>query len=95
MATIQREWDDGDILTIRYEAEEEGIGYATFLPDANEGTDREMTIAFKGESEGVTVSEERKVVQEGKRKAFGGLDGTFHDANGDRFLGLKQKYKEQ
>lgn len=96
MATIQREWDDGDILTIRYEAnEEEGIGSATFLSDANEGTDREMTITFKGESEGVTVSEERKVVQEGKREAFGGLDGTFRDANGDRFLGLKQKYKEQ
>lgn len=96
MAILQREWDDGDSLAIRYEAdEEEGIGSATFLSDANEGTDREMTIAFKGEGVSGEIVEERKVVQEGKREVFNGSDAPFRDANGDRFLGLKQKYKEQ
>lgn len=91
MAILQREWEDGDSLAIRYEAdEEEGIGNATFLSDANEGTDREMTIAFKGED----VVEERRVVQEGKREVFNGSDGTFLDVNGNQFLALKQKYKE-
>lgn len=95
MAILQREWEDGDSLAIRYEAdEEEGIGTATFLSDANEGVDRDMTITFKGESEGVTVSEERRVVQIGKREVFSGSDGTFYDADGNRFLGLKQEYKE-
>ena len=95
MAILQREWADGDSLAIRYEAdEEEGIGSATFLSDANEGVDRDMTITFKGESEGVTVSEERRVVQIGKREVFSGSDGTFYDADGNRFLGLKEEYKE-
>lgn len=95
MATILREWDDSDSLAIRYEAdEEEGIGNATFLSDANEGTDREMTITFKGEGVSGEIVEERKVVQEGKREVFNGSDGTFYDADGNRFLGLKQEYKE-
>lgn len=95
MAILQREWADGDSLAIRYEAdEEEGIGNATFLSDANEGVDRDMTITFKGESEGVTVSEERRVVQIGKREVFSGSDGVFLDADGNRFLGLKEEYKE-
>ena len=93
MATILREWDDSDSLAIRYEAEE-GIGYATFLSDANEGVDREMTIKFKGEGVSGEIAEERKVVQEGKREVFSGSDGTFYDADGNRFLGLKQEYKE-
>lgn len=95
MAILQREWADGDSLAIRYEAdEEEGIGSATFLSDANEGVDRDMTITFKGESEGVTVSEERRVVQVGKREVFNGSDGVFLDKNGDRFLVLKEEYKQ-
>lgn len=95
MATILREWEDGDSLAIRYEADEEdGIGSATFLSDANEGVDREMVVTFRAKDV-ENVKEERTVIQEGKREAFGGLDGTFRDANGDRFLGLKQKYKEQ
>lgn len=95
MATILREWDDSDSLAIRYEAdEEEGIGNATFLSDANEGTDREMTITFKGEGVSGEIVEERKVMQIGKREVFNGSDGTFYDADGNRFLGLKQEYKE-
>lgn len=95
MAILQREWEDGDSLAIRYEADEEdGIGSATFLSDANEGVDREMTITFKGEGVGGEIVEERKVVQIGKREAFNGSDGTFYDAEGNRFLGLKQEYKE-
>lgn len=95
MATILREWDDSDSLAIRYEAdEEEGIGSATFLSDANEGTDREMTITFKGEGVSGEIVEERKVVQEGKREVFNGSDGTFLDVDGNQFLALKQKYKD-
>lgn len=95
MAILQREWDDGDSLAIRYEAdEEEGIGTATFLSDANEGVDREMTITFKGEGVSGEIVEERRVVQEGKREVFNCSDGTFYDADGNRFLGLKQEYKE-
>lgn len=94
MAILQREWKDGDSLAIRYEADEEGIGSATFLSDANEGTDREMTITFKGEGVSGEIVEERKVMQIGKREVFSGSDGTFYDADGNRFLGLKQEYKE-
>lgn len=95
MAILQREWEDGDSLAIRYEAdEEEGIGNATFLSDANEGTDREMTITFKGEGVSGEIVEERKVMQIGKREAFNGSDGTFLDVDGNQFLALKQKYKD-
>ena len=91
MAILQRQWDDGDALAIRYEVgEEDDIGTATFLSDVNEGVDREMTIAFKAEE----IAEERKVVQIGKREVFSGSDGVFLDKNGDRFLVLKEEYKE-
>lgn len=94
MAILQREWEDGDSLAIRYEAdEEEGIGNATFLSDANEGVDREMVVTFRAKDM-ENVKEERRVVQEGKREVFNGSDGTFYDADGNRFLGLKQEYKE-
>lgn len=95
MAILQREWEDGDSLAIRYEAdEEEGIGNATFLSDANEGTDREMTITFKGEGVSGEIVEERKVMQIGKREVFSGSDGVFLDKNGDRFLVLKEEYNQ-
>lgn len=91
MAILQKQWADGDALVIRYEVgEDDDVGTAIFLSDANECVDREMTIAFKSED----IVEERKVMQIGKREIFSGSDGVFLDKNGDRFLVLKEGYKQ-
>lgn len=86
MAELQKEW-----LLIRYDGDKDGE--VSFEAGVNEDTDRAIDISFRGE--GVYEQEVRTVIQEGKREAFNGSDAPFYDANGDRFLGLKQKYKEQ
>lgn len=93
MAILQKQWADGDSLAIRYETdEEEGIGSATFLSDANEGVDREMEVSFITRDRTITVT--RTVRQEGVREAYTGSDGEFRDINGDRYLALKEEYKD-
>lgn len=86
MAELQKEW-----LFVRYDGDKNGE--ASFEAGVNEDIDRAIDISFRAEgSDKQTI---RTVKQEGKREVFSGADGVFYDANGDRFLGLKQKYKEQ
>lgn len=84
MAELIKKWNEGDgNLTASYEGR--GDGSAVFSSDVNEGIDRQMTVAFKGD--GLTV--ERNVTQVGLREEFVCTDGEFATADGEIFGVLK------
>lgn len=84
MAELVKPWKDGGSLTVTYEGS--GDGSAVFTSDANEGIDREMTVAFVGA--GQTI--ERLVKQEGLREPIVTSDNLmFCDKDGIPFGVLK------
>ena len=84
MAELRKQWDNGGLLTVAYEGD--GDGSAVFTSEANEGIDREMTVAFKGGG----VSIERIVKQEGRRTRIITADGYFFNGADGVFGALKQ-----
>ena len=85
MAELVKPWKDGGSLTVTYTGD--GDGSAVFTSDANEGIDREMTVAFVGA--GQTI--ERLVKQEGLREPIVTSDNLmFCDKDGIPFAVLKE-----
>lgn len=85
MVELQKEW-----LLIRYDGDKDGE--VSFEAGVNEDIDRAIDISFRAED--VDEQEVRTVKQAGKREVFSGADGVFFDKNGDRFLALKEEYKQ-
>lgn len=84
MKTLEKNWNNGQILSVTYDGN--GDGEAIFESEINEGIDRELSVQFSGG--GVQV--ERLVKQEGLRQPIalnGG--GVFRVAGGGRFGVLK------
>jgi len=86
MAELQKQWNDGELLTVAYDGDRDGS--ATFTSDENESIDREMSVAFVDKSRAVIV--ERTVKQIGLREVFNASDGAFVLADGGTFNVLKQ-----
>lgn len=85
MATLEKQWKDGGILSASYS----GVGNATitFSSDINEGVDREIEIAIRDLDN--TISIERTVRQYGKREEFNGSDGEIFMSDGGTFNVIK------
>ena len=84
MAELRKQWDNGGLLTVTYDGD--GDGSAVFTSEANEGIDREMTVAFVDASRSIVV--ERKVSQVGLREIF---EEGFTLADGGTFNVIKGK----
>lgn len=91
MATTQRTWENGDILTAEYTGSGDGI--ATFSSVVNEGVDRELTVTFEGDN---APSAMRKVVQSGKREPLILADGAeLYFADGARAIVIKEDIEDE
>lgn len=91
MATTQRAWENGDILTADYTGSGDGI--ATFSSVVNEGVDRELTVTFEGDNAPSTT---RKVVQSGKRQPLILADGAeLYFADGARAIVIKEDIEDE
>lgn len=91
MATTQRAWENGDILTADYTGS--GDGFATFSSVVNEGVDRELTVTFEGDN---APSATRKVVQSGKRQPLILADGAeLYFADGKRAIVIKEDIEDE
>lgn len=91
MATTQRTWENGDILTAEYTGS--GDGTATFSSVVNEGVDRELTVTFEGDNAPSAV---RKVVQAGKRQPLILADGAeLYFADGKRAIVIKEDIEDE
>ena len=86
MAELQKQWDDGELLTVAYDGDRDGS--AIFTSDENESIDREMSVAFVDKSRAVVV--ERTVRQIGLREIFNASDGAFVLADGGTFNVMKR-----
>lgn len=78
MAELQKQWNNGELLTVAYDGDRDGS--ATFTSDENESIDREMSVVFVDESRSVVV--ERTVKQIGLREVFNVAEGPFMVAEG-------------
>lgn len=91
MATTQRTWENGDILTAEYTGS--GDGTATFSSVVNEGVDRELAVTFEGDNAPSTT---RKVVQSGKRQPLILADGAeLYFADGKRAIVIKEDIEDE
>lgn len=86
MAELQKQWNDGELLTVAYDGDRDGS--AVFTSDENESIDREMSVSFVDKSRSVIV--ERTVKQIGLREVFNASDGAFVLADGGTFNVLKR-----
>ena len=87
MANLVKNWNDGSALTVAYDGD--GDGTAVFTSDANEGIDREMTVAFVG---GGMVAE-RTVKQKGLRVRFITADNLVF-SGADKVFGVLRGVEE-
>lgn len=78
MAELQKQWNDGELLTVAYDGDRDGS--AAFTSDENESIDREMSVSFVDKSRSVIV--ERTVKQIGLREVFNVAEGPFMMAEG-------------
>ncbi len=85
MAELQKQWNDGELLTVAYDGDRDGS--AIFTSDENESIDREMAVSFVDKSRAVVV--ERTIKQIGLREVFLPSDGDFILADGGTFNVLK------
>lgn len=86
MAESQKQWNDGEFLTVAYDGDRDGS--AIFTSEENESIDREMSVSFVDKSRSVIV--ERTVKQIGLREVFNASDGAFVLADGGTFNVLKR-----
>lgn len=82
MAELVKPWNDGGSLSATYNGS--GDGEAIFSSDANEGLDREISVAFISKSSNISVN--RVVRQSGRREIF---NEDFILADGGTFNVLK------
>lgn len=87
MAQTQKQWNNGDLLSVTYEGN--GDGTAVFTSEANEGIDREMTVAFVGAG----MVAERTVKQKGLRVRFITADNLVF-SGADKVFGVLRSAEE-
>lgn len=85
MLHFEKEWENGDSLTVTYDGR--GDGDAIFTSDVNEGLDREENVTFVDYDGKIRI--ECKVIQQGKREVFTCADGDFLLADGRTFNVVK------
>ena len=91
MATTQRLWENGDILTADYTGSGDGI--ATFSSVVNEGVDRAMEVTFEGDG---ATAKTRRVVQQGKRQPLILADGAeLYFSDGKRAIVIKEDIEDE
>lgn len=86
MAEFQKQWNDGELLTVAYDGDRDGS--ATFTSDENESIDREMSVSFVDKSRSVIV--ERTVRQIGLREVLNASDGLLMTSDGQTLNVLKE-----
>ena len=86
MAELQKQWNNGELLTVVYDGDRDGS--ATFTSDENESIDREMSVSFVDKSRSVIV--ERTVRQIGLREVLNASDGLLMTSDGQTLNVLKE-----
>lgn len=87
MAELEKQWDNGELLTVAYDGDRDGS--ATFTSDVNESLDREMVVTYVDKDRRVSVAQ--MVKQAGLREIFNASDGGFILADGGTFNVLKNE----
>lgn len=86
MAELQKQWNNGELLTVAYDGDRDGS--AIFTSEENESIDREMSVSFVDKSRSVIV--ERKVKQIGLREVLNASDGPLITSDGETLNVLKE-----
>lgn len=86
MAELQKQWNDGELLTVAYDGDRDGS--ATFTSEENESIDREVSVSFVDKSRAVIV--ERTVRQIGLREVLNASDGLLITSDGQTLNVLKE-----
>lgn len=87
MATIQKQWDNGDLATFTFNGE--GSGSVSVSSEQNEGIDRAMVVSVATTAGSPVVERSVTVNQAGLREVFMASDGDFILADGGTYNVLK------